>query len=643
MEGRAAHQRHHGRRGPAAAPVPRHPAAGRARAGRALDPLAAARRRHLGQLRGRPGRSVDDGRGVRGAAPGRRRPRRSRTCVAAREFDPRARRHRGHAECSPGSGSRCSASGRGTTCRRCRRRSCCCPVGCRSTSTTGRCWARQTVVPITVVATLRPVPPAAVHGRRAAYRRAAGRASPSASAQRGRARFSCSTRALKRYERSPVKPGRSAVLHRAAEWIIARQEADGGWGGIQPPWVYSILALHLLGYPLDHPVLAAAIDGLEGFLVREQTAGRRRAAPRGVPVAGLGHLPGASSRLLDAGVPADDPALRRAADWLLGEEIRVRGDWSVRRPDLAPGGWAFEFANDGYPDVDDTAEVVLALDRLDADRARRADAIERGVAWVVGMQSARRRLGRVRRRQHPAADREAAVLRLRRGHRPAVGRRHRARRRDARRPRASPTNRRGAGAACAGCSTRRSPTARGSAGGARTTSTAPAPPCPRWSPPASPPDSAPIRRAVRWLEQHQNDDGGWGEDLRSYATHAWRGRGASTAVADGVGAARPARRRPDERDAVERGISWLVDTQRDDGGWDEDALHRHRLPRRLLHQLRDVPARVPAQRSRPLRSPARRWCTAMTGLLVVHRAAHASTRRWPGRCPARGSSGAAWA
>ena len=88
-----------------------------------------------------------------------------------------------------------------------------------------------------------------------------------------------------------MKPGRKAAFHRAAEWIIARQEADGGWGGIQPPWVYSILALHLLGYPLDHPVLAAAIDGLEGFLVHEQTPDGRRAAPRGVPVPGLGHLP----------------------------------------------------------------------------------------------------------------------------------------------------------------------------------------------------------------------------------------------------------------------------------------------------------------------------------------------------------------
>ena len=246
------------------------------------------------------------------------------------------------------------------------------------------CWARQSVVPITVVASLRPVRPLpfTVAELRTGGLPAERRRAPARSVARA---FQLLDNVLQRYERSRVKPGRSAALHRAAEWIIARQEADGGWGGIQPPWVYSILALHLLGYPLDHPVLAAAIQGLEGFLVHERT-------PAGV----VRRLEACQSpvwdtclaviALADAGVPADDPALRRAAEWLLGEEIRVRGDWSVRRPDLPPGGWAFEFANDGYPDVDDTAEVVLALDRLDPT-VPAADAIERGVAWVVGMQS----------------------------------------------------------------------------------------------------------------------------------------------------------------------------------------------------------------------------------------------------------------
>ena len=138
--------------------------------------------------------------------------------------------------------------------------------------------------------------------------------------------------------------------------------------------------------------------------------------------------------LLDAGVPAADPAVRRGTDWLLGEEIRVGGDWSVRRPRLAPGGWAFEFANDLYPDVDDTAEVVLALRRAAAghpEPARVHAAADRGVGLGGGDGQQRRRLGRVRRGQHPRADPHAAVLRLRCGDRPAVGGRHRAHGRDA--------------------------------------------------------------------------------------------------------------------------------------------------------------------------------------------------------------------
>ena len=83
------------------------------------------------------------------------------------------------------------------------------------------------------------------------------------------------------------------------------------------------------------------------------------------------------------GVPADDPQLAKAGEWLIGEEVTVTGDWAVRRPGLAPGGWAFEFENDLYPDVDDAAVVCLALRELDMGE----DAVQRGLAWIAGMQS----------------------------------------------------------------------------------------------------------------------------------------------------------------------------------------------------------------------------------------------------------------
>jgi hypothetical protein len=90
--------------------------------------------------------------------------------------------------------------------------------------------------------------------------------------------------------------------------------------------------------------------------------------------------------LADAGLPPDDPALTSAARWVLGEEIRGPGDWQVRRPDLAPGGWAFEFDNDVYPDTDDTAEVVLACAGC-TPRGTTKAAIDRGLRWLAGMQS----------------------------------------------------------------------------------------------------------------------------------------------------------------------------------------------------------------------------------------------------------------
>src|SRR5262249_7086891 len=157
---------------------------------------------------------------------------------------------------------------------------------------------------------------------------------------------------------------------------------------IQPPWVYSLIALRLLGYGLDHPVLRRGLAGLDRFTINEDTPDgpvrRMEACQSPVWDTVLAVI-----ALADAGLPADHPALAKAADWLLAEEITGPGDWQVRRPALPPGGWAFEFDNDNYPDIDDVAEVVLALRRVRAsvgDPARKA-AISRGLAWITGMAS----------------------------------------------------------------------------------------------------------------------------------------------------------------------------------------------------------------------------------------------------------------
>ncbi len=176
------------------------------------------------------------------------------------------------AGCSPASGWRCSASGPGTTCRRCRPSWCCCRSGSRSTSTTGPAG------PGRPSCRSPSWPPCARCGRcrsRLAELRTGVRPPPGQDRVRSRPRFNLLDRVLKAYDRLPRASRPHAPRSGAsAEWIMARQEADGGWGGIQPPWVYSILALHLLGYPLEHPVLVGG-DQRTGRLPGPRADSRR--------------------------------------------------------------------------------------------------------------------------------------------------------------------------------------------------------------------------------------------------------------------------------------------------------------------------------------------------------------------------------
>jgi squalene-hopene/tetraprenyl-beta-curcumene cyclase len=216
------------------------------------------------------------------------------------------------------------------------------------------CWARQTFVALALTQSLRPVRPADVDlsaiGAIPGQTRPAGRPGP-----------------LRRR------------AHRVAErWIRERQEADGSWGGIQPPWVWGIIALAALGNGLDDPTLGKAVEGWQGFMVEDGERLRPEACQSPVWDTALAAL-----ALRACGVSAEHDALRKAGDYLLREEVTVKGDWAIRKPDLAPGGWAFEFENDLYPDVDDTAVVALALHEL----GRGEDAIARGLDWLVDMQS----------------------------------------------------------------------------------------------------------------------------------------------------------------------------------------------------------------------------------------------------------------
>ncbi len=192
-------------------------------------------------------------------------------------------------------------------------------------------------------------------------------------------------RLLKLWQHLPYKPGRRLALARAAAWIEEHQEADGSWGGIMLPWVYSLIALKSLGYPLDHPVISRGLKGLAGFIAEDEET--MRLQPATSPVWDTAW---AAIALAESGLAPDHPALRQAAGWLMDQEIRVGGDWEVKTPIAAAGAWAFEFENDLYPDLDDTAVVARALRRVRlplGGEGAKAKAIGRALRWVQGMQS----------------------------------------------------------------------------------------------------------------------------------------------------------------------------------------------------------------------------------------------------------------
>jgi squalene-hopene/tetraprenyl-beta-curcumene cyclase len=397
------------------------------------------------------------------------------------------------------------------------------------------CWARQTFVALAVAQSLRPVRPADVD-------------LSSIGAIPGRTRA----------------PGRPNPLRRRAvvvaeRWIRERQEADGSWGGIQPPWVWSIIALAALGYGLDDPTLGRAVEGWQGFMVSDGERLRPEACQSPVWDTALAAL-----ALRACGVPAEHEALRKAGDYLLREEVTIKGDWAIRKPDLAPGGWAFEFENDLYPDVDDAAVVALTLHEL----GRGEDAIARGVEWLVGMQSRdggwgafdvdNRAMwlykmpfcdfGKVT--DEPSADVTAHSLETL----GTLGVRRDAAERGLEWlfseqeddgswfGRWGVNHIYGTGAALPGLE----------ASGV-------------------PHDHPSMRRAVAWLDSVQQESGGFGEDIRSYGDSAWRGRADFTTASQTAWALLAYVAAGNAEDsATRRAADYLCAAQRTDGDWHEE-------------------------------------------------------------------------
>ena len=190
-------------------------------------------------------------------------------------------------------------------------------------------------------------------------------------------------RGLKFYERLPWKPLRQKALREAKSWLLEHMERSEGLATIYPAMMNSIFALVAMGYGPDDPLTCRETREFSRFEIEENDTIRLQPCVSPVWDSAI-----AMVALEEAGVAPDDPALVKAADWILSKQILGPGDWQVKNKDAEPGGWAFEFRNDFYPDVDDTAFVLMALQRVKfPDEKRMEAATRRGIQWLLSMQN----------------------------------------------------------------------------------------------------------------------------------------------------------------------------------------------------------------------------------------------------------------
>ena len=190
-------------------------------------------------------------------------------------------------------------------------------------------------------------------------------------------------RGLKLYEKSPWKPFRQRAIREAKTWVLNHIERTEGLAAIYPAMMNSIFTLMAFGHGPDDPLTLREIKEFSRFEIEERDTIRMQPC-----VSPVWDTCIAMVALEEAGLPPDHPALVKAADWLLSKQVLGPGDWQVKNKDAEPGGWAFEFRNDFYPDVDDTAFVLMALQRVRfPDAARMKAAMRRGIQWLLSMQN----------------------------------------------------------------------------------------------------------------------------------------------------------------------------------------------------------------------------------------------------------------
>lgn len=435
-------------------------------------------------------------------------------------------------------------------------------------------WARPTIVGLTIVMTHRPVYPLPDEAKVPELFDTDIPPHPPHAKGGNSSFFLWLDKALKVYHRFPFHPGRKRAEQKAVLWLIERQARDGSVGGIQPPWFYMLLALKVLDMT-DHPAFQKGWDGLEHYGHETEEGGWLfQASISPTWDTGLSIL-----ALRAGGLEPDHPALIKAGEWLMDRQIFVDGDWKVRREKTKPGGWAFQFHNDYYPDIDDTAIVVMALNSLQGQNEhRRQAALTAGFNWLRDMQSSNGGFGaydvdndsKLANRipfcdfgevvDPPSVDVTAHVLEC---------------------------------FANFGCTNdwqvirrgvdyiRREQQPNGAFFG-------------RWGVnytwgtgavvPALKAIGADVRapwiqKSLDWIEETQNEDGGWGEDCLTYVRPELGNQGFSTPSQSAWALMALIAGGRVHHDSVSRGVGYLYATQQPDGSWNEDKYTGTGFPR----------------------------------------------------------------
>jgi squalene-hopene/tetraprenyl-beta-curcumene cyclase len=248
-------------------------------------------------------------------------------------------------------------------------------------------WTRGIVIPMAILSALRPDFRLPEHARvDELFCNASNKAAAfdwSSQVISWRNFFLALDRALKLYEKLPWKPLRQRALREAKSWLLEHIDRTEGLAAIYPAMMNSIFALIALGHGPDDPLTAREIREFSRFEIEEVDSIRMQPCVSPVWDSAI-----AMVALEEAGLPADHPALVKSAEWILSKQVLGAGDWQVKNKDSEPGGWVFEFRNDFYPDVDDTAFVLMALQRVKFPDPRRMEAaVRRGIQWLLSMQN----------------------------------------------------------------------------------------------------------------------------------------------------------------------------------------------------------------------------------------------------------------